>query len=153
MHIPENHGAVDMRWARPSVVSAMIVAAVCGGSANVHAGSLSWPFGLGPVEHTGPALYAARCGGCHTFDHNKYGPKHRGVFGRLAGTQPGYKYTEALKPSRIVWTAETLDRWTEDPRRLVPGTRMDARLKSPDERRLIIDYLRGDGSPGGDPRR
>lgn len=95
-------------------------------------------------------MYKARCGGCHALDKNKYGPKHRGVFGRLAGTQPGYNYTGALRRSGIVWTVETLDRWTEDPRRMVPGTRMHARLKDPEERRLIIEYLREAGSPPSD---
>ena len=127
-------------------VVAVIAGLTCVLAGAASAGALSWPFGLGPVEHTGPALYEARCGGCHAFDRNKYGPRHRGVFGRLAGTQPDYRYTEALKRSGIVWTAETLDRWMEDPRRMVPGTRMDAGLKDPEERRLIIDYLRADGA-------
>ncbi len=69
------------------------------------------------------------------------------MFGRLAGSQPGYHYTDALKRSGIVWTAETLDSWTQDPRRTVPGTRMDARLKDPEERGLIIEYLRAESSP------
>jgi cytochrome c len=153
MHLPQIDSAVGMLWTPRSVVSAMIVAALWSGSNNAQAVSPLWPFGLGPVDHTGPALYAARCGGCHAFDRNKYGPKHRGVFGRLAGTQPGYRYTDALRRSGIVWTAEMLDRWTEDPRRLVPGARMDARLKDPEERRLIIEYLRADGSSSEAPRR
>ena len=106
------------------------------------AAGLSWPFGLGRVEHTGPALYRARCGGCHALDRNKYGPAHDGVFGRTAGGRADYRYTDALKRSGLVWTEATLDAWLADPRRMVPGTRMDARVTDPDERRLIIDYLR-----------
>jgi cytochrome c len=135
------------------VATAMIAAVLCGGASNAHANTLLSPFGFSPVEPSGQALYEARCGGCHALDKNKYGPKHRGVFGRLAGTQPGYRYSDALKRSGIVWTAETLDRWMEDPRRIVPGARMDARLKDPEERRLIIEYLRADGSPSEAPRR
>ena len=132
---------------------ALVVWMVCAAAGEAHAGAMSWPFGLGPVEHTGPALYEARCGGCHAFDRDKYGPRHRGVFGRMAGTQTAYRYTDALRRSGLVWNAETLDRWMEDPRRVVPGTRMDARLKDPEERRLIIDYLRADGATSAPTRR
>lgn len=134
-------------------VTALMAGLICAFAGAASAGVMFWPFGLGPVEHTGPALYEARCGGCHAFDRNKYGPKHRGVFGRLAGTQPDYRYTDALRRSGLVWNAETLNRWMEDPQRMVPGTRMDARLKDPEERRLILDYLRTDGAPGAPPRR
>ena len=109
--------------------------------------ALAWPFGLGPVEMTGPALYQARCGGCHALDRHRYGPSHQNLYGRTAGTQPGYRYTDALSRSRIVWTAETLDPWIADPRRMVPGTRMDAGDHNPEERRLIIDYLKSNPAP------
>jgi cytochrome c2 len=46
-----------------------------------------------------------------------------------------------------------LDRWTENPRRLVLGARMDARFEDAEERRLIIEYLRADGVPSEAPRR
>jgi cytochrome c len=104
----------------------------------------AWPFGSGAVEMTGPSLYKARCGGCHALDHNKYGPSHEGVFGRPAGTQPGYRYSKALAASGIVWTEAALDRWLADPQAMVPGTRMTERFANPQERRLIIAYLKGD---------
>ena len=103
--------------------------------------SMSRPFGAGQIERTGPALYPARCGGCHALDHNRYGPSHDGVLGRTAGTRPDYRYSDALRRSGIVWTETTLDAWITDPRRLVPGTRMDARVLDPEERHLIIEYL------------
>ena len=130
------------------MISAATIAALLGAGA-AWAGAVSWPFGFVAVPHTGAALYDARCGGCHALDKTKYGPRHRGVFGRVAGTQPDYGYSDALKRSGIVWTAQTLDAWMEDPRRMVPGTRMDARLKDPDERRLIVDYLRIEGAMSG----
>ena len=94
---------------------------------------------------SGADAYRWRCAGCHAIDQNKYGPRHRGVFGRRAGTQPGYAYSRALAGSGLIWTSETLDRWLSDPKALAPGTRMDARVKDPAQRSLIIGYLKSLG--------
>jgi len=102
---------------------------------------IQWPFGLGPTVMTGKALYQSRCGGCHALDHNKYGPSHHGVFGRLAGTQAGYHYSAALAHSGVVWNAQTLDQWLSGPRRMIPGTRMNETVQDAAQRRLIIEFL------------
>jgi len=70
------------------------------------------------------------------------GPRLRGTFGRKAGTLDGYPFSDALKESRIVWNAETLDRWLADPDQLVPGNEMSFRVPKPEERAAIIEYLR-----------
>lgn len=125
---------------KPSPVRAAAGAAFALSAATLAAAAAE-PFGA-PSPQTPASLYEARCGGCHALDRNKYGPMHRGVVGRAAATQPGYRYSDALRRSGIVWTEPTLDAWLDDPRRLVPGTRMDARLKDPEARRQIIAYLR-----------
>lgn len=104
----------------------------------------AWAIGSGHVEMTGEALYKSRCGGCHALDHNKYGPSHRDLYGRRAATQPGYHYSDALSRSGIVWNDTSLDQWLADPRRVAPGTKMDAKVGDPSERRRIIEYLKGD---------
>src|SRR5580698_4986624 len=111
------------------------------GPAETQAGAFQFPFGLGRVEMAGPLLYRARCGGCHALDRNKYGPSHHDLLGRTAGTQPGYRYSDALSRSRIIWTPNSLDEWLRDPRKMVPGTRMDVRFTDPELRRLIIEFL------------
>lgn len=90
----------------------------------------------------GAALYASKCGGCHALDENRYGPAHRGVFGRKAGRARGYAYSSALSSSTIVWREDTLDRWLADPEKLIPGQRMSVSVPSEDDRRDIIAYLR-----------
>ena len=47
---------------------------------------------------------------CHSLDQSGIRSKHRGVFGRKAGTTAGYDYSAALKSSNIVWSDDTLDR-------------------------------------------
>ena len=57
----------------------------------------------------GKELYESRCGGCHSVDANRVGPAHRGVFGRTAGTAPGFNYSTAVRNSGVVWNESTLD--------------------------------------------
>lgn len=99
--------------------------------------------GAPPDPARGAELYAARCGACHSIDDNGPGPRHRGLFGRQAGTQAGYDYSPALRASGITWERETLNRWLADPSELIPGNKMVVQLAdSPMDRADIIAWLR-----------
>lgn len=90
----------------------------------------------------GAELYSARCGGCHSIADNGAGPRHSGLIGRKAGTQPGFDYSRALKKSKIVWDEKQLDRWLSNPNALVPGNKMVVQLANdPRDRADIIAYL------------
>ena len=55
----------------------------------------------------GERQFARKCSVCHTLtpsDGNRAGPTLHGVFGRKAGSLPGYPYSEGLKQSELVWT-------------------------------------------------
>ena len=59
------------------------------------------------------------CRSCHTIipeGADMTGPALHGVFGRKAGTRPGYSYSEVLRASGITWDADHLDRWLAKPR-------------------------------------
>ncbi len=90
----------------------------------------------------GRTLYESRCVACHSLDGNRAGPSHRGVFGRMAGTVPGYAYSPALRDARLVWGAASLDRWLVNPEALVPGQRMNYSISDAGERADLIAYLR-----------
>lgn len=90
----------------------------------------------------GERLWQSRCTGCHALDRNQVGPLHRGVYGRRAGSVPGYAYSPALKASRIVWSEATLEAWLTDPGALVPGQKMGFRAALPQDRADIIAYLK-----------
>jgi cytochrome c len=92
------------------------------------------------IDH-GAALYEG-CQDCHSLDKNDVGPKHRGVFGRKAGSLPDYDYSSALKGSDIVWDETTLDKWLANPQALVPGAKMFYHLADPVDRADVIAYLR-----------
>ena len=90
----------------------------------------------------GEALYA-RCMGCHALGYDRTGPHHCGLFGRRAGSVPGFPYSEAMKRSDIIWSARTLDRFLADPAKAVPGTSMGyAGIRDPGERAALIAWLR-----------
>jgi cytochrome c len=90
----------------------------------------------------GEQLYHERCGACHSLDEHGAGPKHRGLMGRKAGTQPGFDYSAALAASNIVWSPQTLERWIADPNALVPGNKMIVQLANdPADRAAIVAYL------------
>jgi cytochrome c len=89
----------------------------------------------------GKVLYQA-CAACHSIDENDIGPKHRGVFGRRAGSIADYNYSSALKSSGITWNDTTLDRWLVNPSALVPGTKMFFKIDDAQARADLIAYLK-----------
>jgi cytochrome c len=82
------------------------------------------------------------CQDCHSLDKNEVGPRHRGVFGRKAGSLPDFAYSPALKGAGFVWDEHTLDKWLTNPQAFVPGARMFYHLASPQDRADVIAYLR-----------
>jgi cytochrome c len=90
----------------------------------------------------GKAVYESLCSGCHTLDENRYGPAHRGVFGRKAGSAPDYSYSEALYSSQVIWSQESLERWLVDPGKFIPGVKMAFSVPDATDRRDVIEYLK-----------
>lgn len=95
----------------------------------------------------------AICRSCHTLTPggpNMTGPNLHGLFGRKAGSHPDFNYSDGLKTSGITWDAAQLDKWIENPRGVVPGTKMSfAGIKDPKDRADLIGYLKvnaGDAS-------
>jgi cytochrome c oxidase assembly protein subunit 11 len=99
-----------------------------------------------PDRQRGEALFAARCAACHVLDRNKAGPALGGVFGRKAGSAPGYNYSPALLASGVTWSADDLDRWLSGPRDFVPGSRMPVKILDATTRRDIIAYLKAESA-------
>jgi len=96
-----------------------------------------------PVGHVarGKELYESRCTACHSLDHSRIGPAHRGVFGRRAGQVAGFEYSSALRGARVTWTASSLDRWLTDPEAFIPGQKMGYSVPDAQDRADIISFL------------
>lgn len=87
------------------------------------------------------------CSACHTTtpdDGHRAGPTLHGLFGRVAGSHPDYRYSEALETSDLVWTEETVDQLFEiGPDHLLPGTKMPLqRMPSDQDRADLIAFLK-----------
>jgi cytochrome c oxidase assembly protein Cox11 len=102
-----------------------------------------------PDPIRGHQLFAQRCASCHSLDANGFGPMLGGVFGRTAGSSPGYAYSPALRQSEVVWSADNLDRWLSGPRKYIPGARMPVRVLELSDRRDIIAYLQKESGQAG----
>jgi len=92
----------------------------------------------------GQLLYMA-CKACHDVEAglpHKVGPNLHGTFGRTAGTAEGFRYTDALVKSGIVWTPATMDEWLKQPGALVPGNGMAfAGIANDADRASLIAWL------------
>ena len=89
-----------------------------------------------------------QCVACHVVEPgvNRSGPSLAGIIGRTAGTVDGYNYTEANANSGITWSLEKMYQYLENPRRVVPGTKMAfAGLKDGQDRANVIAYLQSTG--------
>jgi cytochrome c len=98
--------------------------------------------GLSESPLRGKGLFEKRCGGCHSLDGDKEGPRLRGVYGRPAGSVASFHYSDALRSASFAWDAPTLEKWLTEPASVIPETDMDFRLEKPDERQEIIAYLK-----------
>jgi cytochrome c len=100
----------------------------------------------GPVPSGDPergrALFGRRCSGCHTPDSDREGPHLRGVYGRRAGSLPGFQYSSAVKKSGVIWKNATLDTWLRDSDSMMPGSAMEFSVPKPQERADLIAFLR-----------
>jgi cytochrome c len=106
--------------------------------------ALPAPYNAGVYENGRRAFL--QCKSCHTVEPggvNRVGPALHGMFGRAAGAAPGFRYSDALKASGIVWDEAKLDAWVEDPRTLVPGNNMIyPGLRKAEDRRDLVAYLK-----------
>jgi cytochrome c len=90
-----------------------------------------------------------KCKSCHQVGEgakNRVGPQLNGMFGRVAGSIEGAKYSKSMTrmgADGLVWTAETLDAFIENPKALVSKTRMSFRgIKDAQDRTDLLAYLR-----------
>ncbi len=90
----------------------------------------------------GSAVFYKRCTGCHALDADREGPRLSGVYGRRAGSLPGYKFSDGLKNSGILWNDSSLDQWLRDPDTVAPNNNMDFHVPKAGERSDLIAFLR-----------
>lgn len=94
----------------------------------------------------GKAYFTQTCRQCHSAEAGdgggEIGPSLIGLFGRTAGVGDSrFAYSQALTDSKLVWTAENLDRFLTDPAATVPGTTMALPIPVKQDRANVIAYF------------
>jgi cytochrome c len=97
-----------------------------------------------PVK--GKTLFLKGCAGCHdaTPDmRNRYGPALWGIVGRPRASVANFRYSQPLMEAGGKWNYEELNGFISDPRRVLPGTEMEAQgYQKLEDRADLIAYLR-----------
>lgn len=87
-----------------------------------------------------------KCKICHSTTSSEghgAGPNLTGVVGREAGSVAGFKFSKALRESRIVWNKNELDAFLESPQKKIPRNHMAfSGLKKKADRSAVICYLK-----------
>src|SRR6056297_562292 len=82
----------------------------------------------------GERQFMRKCSICHALEpgpSRRAGPTLHGIFGRRAGTVPGYTYSDTLDGSDIVWSAKTIDAlFDAGPDHYIPGSKMPMQVIS-----------------------
>lgn len=110
---------------------------------------------LGMLAAAGPAqaqdaaagqkVFKIYCNACHAVEPGKtrVGPSLFGVYGSETGEVKGFHFSAANKSAHLTWDDATLDRYLENPRKVIPGTTMTfAGLKDAQKRKDLIAYLK-----------
>ena len=95
----------------------------------------------------GERQFRRKCSVCHSLGEDgqrRAGPTLAGLFGRRAGTVPGYRYSDTVTNLGIDWSAETIDQLFDlGPDHFIPGSKMPMqRIVKPQDRQDLIEYLR-----------
>ena len=99
-------------------------------------------------DATAGATVFKKCATCHVADSdtNKVGPSLNGLFGRTAGTHPGFAYSSGMKAAGeggLVWDEATLRDYLHNPKAKVKGTKMAfAGVKDDQEITNLVAYLK-----------
>ena len=92
----------------------------------------------------GRQVFAA-CRTCHYPERgygNHNGPSLYGIFGRTAGTQPGFAYYSPwLEAAGFQWTPETLDAWLANPDMFPESVMVFVGITDAQARADLIAYL------------
>ena len=104
-------------------------------------------------EHPGAPLFK-KCARCHSLSANgvrRSGPHLSGLFGRRAGSVPGYNYSSALTGVEFEWNDETLFAlFDKGPDKVLPGTKMPVqRVSDSGKLTQLVEYLKQLTAPGG----
>jgi len=90
----------------------------------------------------GKAVFEKRCTGCHALDADREGPRLAGVYGRKAGSVPGFNYSPGVRNLGFAWSDATLEKWLTDPDLMVPDNQMSISVPKAQDRQDLVAFLK-----------
>jgi cytochrome c len=92
----------------------------------------------------GQAVFKTQCSICHSpsVGKNIVGPSLFGVVGRHTASVTGFHYSAGNQAANLTWNEDTLEKYIDSPKAVVPGTTMSfSGIKDADKRADLIAYL------------
>jgi cytochrome c len=93
----------------------------------------------------GKILFASNCAACHSAAKgggDEQGPNLYTVYGRKAGSEPGFAYSDGFKSANFKWDEAHLNQWLTKPTLVISTTYMMYAQPDPQIRADIIAYLK-----------
>lgn len=93
----------------------------------------------------GKILFASNCAACHSAAKgggDLQGPNLNDVYGRKAGTEAGFAYSDGFKSAGFSWDDAHLDKWLTKPTSVISTTYMMYAQPDAQIRADIIAYLK-----------
>jgi cytochrome c len=123
--------------------------------ATAAAPSSDLPARLASADPQQGRLLFLSCGACHGLGDDgtpMAGPHLAELFGRRAGSVPGYDYSPMMQVQSFSWTPEILDQWLRDPVGFLPDSRMRfLPINDPQDRAHLIAFLQSATIPHTPP--
>jgi cytochrome c len=92
----------------------------------------------------GQAVFKSQCSICHSPSAGKniVGPSLFAVVGRHTASVTGFHYSAGNQAANLTWNEDTLEKYIDSPKAIVPGTTMSfSGIKDSDKRADLITYL------------
>ena len=92
----------------------------------------------------GAKVFGEECAECHSIKEgkNKKGPSIFAVLGRKSASIEDFNYSDSMKSSGIVWTADKIQAYIQAPKKVVPGGKMKYDGLTDQKDQLdVIEYL------------
>jgi len=94
--------------------------------------------------NNGKNMFNQECAECHSVKEgkNKKGPSLWNILGRKSASISDFNYSDNMRSSQIVWTADQISAYMEHPKKVVPAGKMKYDgLDNPKDRADLIEFL------------